>query len=209
MVMTYAFQTSVTCTAGSFASQVFVGNGLYDPDSTGVGAQPLGFDQWMAIYTRYRVIASAIRVNFATPDITTNDQGVITVAVTPNVIVSNFTNIGAATAQPYSKMKLQNGLSGGLGQLGPLTSMMETDLIMGVTKNAVLADDTLAGSNTSNPTNPWHWHCNVVPVDLGATTTVQLIGVIHFLVDFYDRNLLSLSETKAVKRKSLPSSGRK
>lgn len=53
--------------AGGFCSYyVFRANSLYDPDYTGVGAQPYGYDQYFAtgMYTNYRVTASAIRVYF-------------------------------------------------------------------------------------------------------------------------------------------------
>lgn len=35
--------------------QVFRANSLYDPDHTGTGNQPRGFDQWSALYARYMV----------------------------------------------------------------------------------------------------------------------------------------------------------
>ncbi len=45
----------------------YAGNGLFDPDITGVGGQPRGFDQLAALYRRYYVIKSNIEVSFA-PD---------------------------------------------------------------------------------------------------------------------------------------------
>lgn len=37
-------------------------NSMYDPNFTGIGHQPRGFDQWMAVYDHYRVIQSHITV---------------------------------------------------------------------------------------------------------------------------------------------------
>lgn len=45
---------------------LFRANSMYDPDFTGVGNQPRGFDQWMALYHRFHVIGSKIRARFAT-----------------------------------------------------------------------------------------------------------------------------------------------
>lgn len=43
-----------------FASYVFCANGVYDPNITGVGHQPRGFDQLMALYDHFVVIHSKI-----------------------------------------------------------------------------------------------------------------------------------------------------
>lgn len=37
-------------------------NSLFDPDLTGVGHQPRGFDQWMTLYQKYAVLSSTITV---------------------------------------------------------------------------------------------------------------------------------------------------
>lgn len=39
-------------------------NGIYDPNYSGVGHQPLGHDQWQAFYNHYCVLASYIRVRW-------------------------------------------------------------------------------------------------------------------------------------------------
>jgi len=66
---TYKFQYSdmiaVSSLAfGTYQGHAFNGNGLYDPDDTGTGHQPRGFDQIKALYRTYRVTASSIRVRF-------------------------------------------------------------------------------------------------------------------------------------------------
>jgi hypothetical protein len=49
-------------TVGVIAAQVFRANGLFDPDLTGAGHQPYGFDQMVAYYGRWQVVKSRMDV---------------------------------------------------------------------------------------------------------------------------------------------------
>lgn len=50
--------------ASSTHYHAFRANSLYDPDYTGVGNQPRGFDQWAAFYQFYRVNAVRVEATF-------------------------------------------------------------------------------------------------------------------------------------------------
>jgi len=65
MQMTHKYQGSVPLAgiSGAFVSWNFSANSLYDPDQTGVGHQPLYFDQMSALYDHYCVIGSKISIN--------------------------------------------------------------------------------------------------------------------------------------------------
>lgn len=58
----YAGQFSINSPVGTAGGYVFSANGLYDPDISGTGHQPYGFDQMMAMYNHYEVLSSCIRV---------------------------------------------------------------------------------------------------------------------------------------------------
>lgn len=73
MTMTHRYaQQGVlsTGTSGAMTNYSFRCNGLYDPDATGAGHQPMYFDQMTAIYNHYCVIASKITVTFCQADTT-------------------------------------------------------------------------------------------------------------------------------------------
>jgi len=55
-------KTSGDIGAGGSNSWVFQGNNLYDPNYTGTGHQPMFFDNYSSVYSRYRVIYSTIKV---------------------------------------------------------------------------------------------------------------------------------------------------
>ncbi len=50
--------------AGAAANHVFSANGVFDPDITGTGHQPLAFDQWANFYNHVTVIGSRISVSY-------------------------------------------------------------------------------------------------------------------------------------------------
>lgn len=57
--------------AGSLAYHNFGANCLFDPNITGIGHQPRGFDQWMAQYNKAYVVGSKISI---TPIITSTSN---------------------------------------------------------------------------------------------------------------------------------------
>lgn len=56
--------------SGSNALYQFRANDLYDPDFTSTGTQPRGFDQIMALYNHFTVVASRARVHISQPTLT-------------------------------------------------------------------------------------------------------------------------------------------
>lgn len=60
--------------SGAMATYNFRCNGMFDPDATGAGHQPMYFDQLTALYDHYCVIGAKIRVTFciaeSTPTVT-------------------------------------------------------------------------------------------------------------------------------------------
>lgn len=60
----YDYAQTLTGTAGVMAARVYTANGVFDPDTTGVGHQPIGFDQVIAAYNHYSVIRAKITVTF-------------------------------------------------------------------------------------------------------------------------------------------------
>lgn len=53
--------------AGTSDFNIFACNSAYDPDVTGVGHQPRGYDQLAALFHRYHVLGSRMTVSPATP----------------------------------------------------------------------------------------------------------------------------------------------
>lgn len=56
----YDYGLTRSGTAGAESSYFFIANGLFDPNITGTGHQPMGFDQLMLCYDQYTVVSSKI-----------------------------------------------------------------------------------------------------------------------------------------------------
>lgn len=54
--------STLVSTSGSTATQHFSANSMFDPDITGIGHQPIYFDEISGIWNRYRVVGSKITV---------------------------------------------------------------------------------------------------------------------------------------------------
>lgn len=61
----YAQEINLVGTSGALASNGIALNGLFDPDTTGGGHQPLGFDQYLAMYERYCVLSTRVTIDCA------------------------------------------------------------------------------------------------------------------------------------------------
>lgn len=58
----YCDTVAIDASTGVTATHVFRANSLFDPDFTGLGHQPLGFDQWSVFYDEYCVLGAKINV---------------------------------------------------------------------------------------------------------------------------------------------------
>ncbi len=78
----YATANIITTTSGVLNTHVFSLNGLYDPDYTGTGHQPMGFDQMMPFYNHYHVTKARVHVIFSMVE--SDRAGCIGLKVTPD-----------------------------------------------------------------------------------------------------------------------------
>lgn len=61
-ILRYVDYNNLAITAGALNYKQYIANGLFDPYYTGGGHQPMGFDNWMAMYNHYFVVSSKITI---------------------------------------------------------------------------------------------------------------------------------------------------
>lgn len=179
MVVTHKYVDliSMTATSGAVATRQYVCNGMYDPDYTGTGHQPMYFDQLSAIYNHYTVIGSKIKVktvNIYGPatapayyfTLSQNDDGTITY----NTLKDFF-------EKSDGRCKL---VSAGSTSVPAAVSKWSAKKMFG---GSILANDRLQGDIGANPSEITNWVISVQAVDgLSSVTTNFLIEIEYIAV---------------------------
>ena len=171
---------------GIAADRVFRLNSLYDPDLTGVGHQPAGFDQLMTLYKYYAVVAASAHVTFQNTD-TSNEAICIT-------NVSN-TNASITDVQPV----IENGrcnymLLSAAGRSRDVIDMKcAVNVLEEVGGRNVLDNQDLWGQAGSDPTNQLYLHVAAQPNSTTNMGPIGLVVVIEYDVIFFQPNTIPSS----------------
>lgn len=139
---TYHEQVNLTTgVSGSTAANLFSCNSLFDPNTSGVGHQPLYFDQMSALYNHYTVIGAKIVVRC---NKTTTDVIPTTVGIKINDDTSTTTNINTLCEQSLTKHRV---VSSG-NPVVVLTNKWSAKKMFG---GSILGNDQLQGSAGASP----------------------------------------------------------
>lgn len=162
---------------------IFSCNGIYDPNITGAGHQPRGFDQIMPMFDHFRVLGAKIRVSFANTDsaailmcgIATRD------AATAETILYDYTEQGTVRTRLC-----------GTNDASPvsITASVAPYKFLGIPYK----NDEMKGSVTANPLEQAYFH--VFAASPGSTQDPGIVYVhadIDYLVQFIEPKDLSSS----------------
>lgn len=152
--------------AGIPDTKVFSLNGLFDPDITGVGHQPRGFDQLVGnLYDHYVVIGAKASIWAQNAD--TADGMLLTCRVTDSATVT--TDPRDIMENRYTRI-MPLAPEGSGNNVGRMTIKVNPNKFLGRSKP--LSDPQLKGNNASNPTEQAFLQVSAFPmnnaVDAGA-----------------------------------------
>jgi hypothetical protein len=161
---------TVTSNTGLVASYFFAANGLYDPNVTGTGHQPMGFDEMMSMYEQYTVLSSKITVHY----INGSGVGVYGAAIlylSPDT--SSITAFSRLQENGFLVWKALYPISV-VGSQCQLSMDCDIPTYFGRNrdKRAIVDDAQLAGAAASNPAELVYF--TVAAVDAAGANTVQL-----------------------------------
>lgn len=178
--LTYA--ETIRLTSGSqFDNHVFSGNSINDPNTSGVGHQPKGMDQWGQFYSRYMVHASKITCRFTpTNSNATGNQNIYLLPTLDSLTLPGWTSIQedkfgkASIVGPY------------VGQgIRYLKDYMSTKKLYGDVNG--LEQNDYGASFSFDPPRPWFWIVGAETQDGSALANCDVAVVITYYVELYQR----------------------
>jgi len=175
----YMDTISLVAGAGSVNHYQFILNGLYDPDYTGIGHQPMYFDQYMALYNHYTVIGAKIQITA----IGSEGNTVPTEIVLWQNDDTTITPSGSfATQQEQDKSKYMLLGSGGdsKGSLSLKWSAKKTF------SGSTLNNSLLRGSSSANPSETSVACIGIRPADNVTNVQVFFQVKIEFISVYYE-----------------------
>lgn len=148
-------------TLGAQATYRYRANGLYDPDFTSTGHQPMFFDQMSALYDHFVVIASKIQVNYVLNECTS----AVICTLTLDDDSSTYTSNKPAAMVEGGRTNWAIGTPNDKSQV-VLTNQFSPKRFLGRSKP--LSDPELKGSASGSPTEQAYYVVAVESTD-GAT----------------------------------------
>ncbi len=189
----YTQLVSLDAGLASGTYNTFRANSIYDPDYSGVGGvQPLGTDQWSAIYNKYTVEACSIRAQPVPVDTSNVIPGAYALIAHNEIADMPLSHgIAALSEQPNrSKVKICGGVASSYTAADMPSVQHKIDLKRWLGRP--LNDDDI-GSTSTNPTTSVLYslvQSSVASNDPGA---VNFLVTIEYTVKFHDLKVLASS----------------
>jgi hypothetical protein len=168
----YSSSFAGSTTSGAITStQVFRANDLFDPDFTGTGHQPMGFDQLMVWYNHFVVLDARITIvckstSASTPTVCLRVDG----DSTPITVIDRIVELGGCVTETLE-------VKGTYGANKLLRLAANIPKLQGVSRSAITSDPSLQGNAAASPTEVTYFHITMWDT-LGATGSMEC-DVIH------------------------------
>ena len=167
--------------AGTAGTYILSCNSLFDPNTTGVGHQPRGFDQYMTMYDHYTVIGCKVTAVFTQDYAGTYDPLVVGVALkdsaTAYTDVNDYMegrNIKSRTLAASTTGENPNAIT--------ITKTFSTRKFLGITHP--LSSANCRGNATSGPGEQAYFHLFVAPITTNDNNQMRVHYRLEYLTIF-------------------------
>lgn len=193
--MKYCTTLQIDPSLGSVFKHAFRANSVFDPDGTGVGTQPTGFDEWMAHYNHFTVTGAKIKITplFST-SVESADAGYWGI-----VLTGDSTDIDQYTSGEEIMMSYRGQTHSIAGRYTNMGTKIQKHLYKQFStrkffRNRNPIDQSqYRGNASSNPTEQAFfilWYSHILSNNPAAA---QFLVEIDYVVAFHERKLLPVS----------------
>ncbi len=173
---------------GTAVNHFFSANGLFDPDITGTGHQPLAFDQYIAMYDHYKVLSSKMTIHpLANPSASTADnQQIVTIYLDDDTTgITNSNNMIEQGQSSY--MVINSGAS-----VSP--KQISKSFVSSTFFSNRLSSSQLLGTSSANPSEQCFYNISTSALNgSGDPVSMAILVVIDYVVSFTERKTLGSS----------------
>jgi len=162
---------------GAVIDYVYNLNSLYDPDRSGTGHQPYGFDTYASLYHRYRVF----KVDWVINASTTNTSTPYTITVLPSNDVGAYTSMTLANENPRAVQKVVN-----FGNPIKFRGSIYLPRLNGSTSAQYKNDDRFQALNNASPSELMALHLLTSTVSGSAIATIFMDITLTFHCEWFD-----------------------
>lgn len=181
----YSTSFTASTTSGAISAvQVFRANDLFDPDFTGTGHQPMGFDQLMQWYNHFCVVWAKITIVAKSTSATTpticlrvdGDSSVLTV-------IDRVVEIGGCVTETLE-------VKGSYGANKSLSMVADIAKLQGINRVALTSNPSLQGNVAASPAECTYFHITMWDT-LGATGSAEVDVILEQIAVFQEpRNMV-------------------
>lgn len=175
---------NIVCTSGASNYHLFNFNNLYDPDRTGTGHQPCGFDEWTAFYSIYRVLSASIDI-WATN--TTNSNPI-------RLVLQSMGSTGGSTnADLAQEQRGKEKFGGDQTKVLHIGMKRKGHQVFNVTKEQYRSDDLYRAATSGAPSKEGCFQIWAQPFDELTTSSISFKAEIVYNVIFSNPKFIAQS----------------
>jgi len=177
----YDFHHELTGTAGAVNTYVYTANGLYDPDISGTGHQPLGFDQMMLFYEQATVVRSRIKVTFCNTLSTFFARAAL--YVSPDGAAMTVANEIIENGLVKTCML---GFGNGASSVKELSLELDIGKYFGRKGGDIVNDDNLQSTAAANPVEQVYYNLAIWAATSASTVVIGYDTIIEYDVVYHE-----------------------
>lgn len=171
--------TGSTTSGAVTSTQVFRANDLFDPDFTGTGHQPMGFDQLMTWYNHFTVRSARITVLCKN---TTTSVPTVCLRIdgdsTPITVIDRIVELGGCVFENLE-------IKGSYGANKQLSLHADIAKLQGVNPSTIMADANLRGTAAASPVEVTYFHITMWDT-LGASGSMECDVILEQVATFFE-----------------------